>query len=58
MKKKEGSFATGEFFNVELKGPALPLKFPFKKPKAVFPFAPHPRQAELDAQKAIPSLVK
>ena len=36
----------------------LPPKHEFKPPRPVFPFAPHPRQAELDAQKAIPSLVK
>ena len=36
----------------------LPPKYEFKPPRSVFPFAPHPRQEELDAQKAIPSLIR
>ena len=62
MKQKD--YLPSEFISevnrwkMELTKPAVPPKYDFKEPRPVFPFAPHPRQTELDAQKAIPSLVK
>ena len=61
---KEKDYLPSDFISevnkwkMELTRPAEPPKYEFKPPRPVFPFAPHPRQKELDAQKAIPSLIR